>query len=60
MKLLYHGPIDGFGNKNFHKICDGHKNIFTLVLRETNIVFGTFTELEWNINDFSKEGKIYI
>ena len=48
MELIFQGTTDGFDSQNFHKKCDGKKNTVVLVKTETNIIFGGFTELEWN------------
>ena len=49
MVLLYQASIDGFEAENFHKKCDGKNFTVTLVLTETNIMFGGFTELTWDV-----------
>ena len=55
-ELLYQASIDGFGPYNFHKKCDGKKNIIVLVITDNNRIFGGFTELEWDNYSGYKEG----
>ena len=56
MKLLFQGSTDGFDSTIFHKKCDDKKNTVILVITETNIIFGGFTELEWNPKNSFIEG----
>ena len=55
-ELLYQASIDGFGEDNFHKKCDGIKNTIVLIITDKNRIFGGFTELEWDNYSGYKEG----
>jgi hypothetical protein len=47
--LVYRGSEDGFGAKNFHKLCDGVAKTLTLIrAKETSYIFGGYTEKAWD------------
>ncbi len=47
--LLYRGTRDGFGSRDFHLKCDGHKNTLTIVkAKESKFIFGGFTAVNWD------------
>ena len=56
IKLLYQGSRDGFDNNIFHEKCDGNNFTVTLFVTEENIIFGGFTELDWDKNGDILEG----
>ena len=56
MKLLYQASTDGFETEIFHKKCGGKRYTVTLVVIETNIIIGGFTELEWHSRNSLIEG----
>jgi hypothetical protein len=45
--LLYRGSRDGFGGKEFHRRCDGHKNTLSIILTTQGFIFGGYTPVEW-------------
>jgi hypothetical protein len=46
-RLIYRGTRDGFGGKDFHRHCDGHKHTLTVILTKHGYVFGGYTPIEW-------------
>ena len=54
--LLYRGTRDGFGSRDFHSKCDGHKNTLTVCkAKQSKFIFGGYTTADWKIsNDFWK------
>jgi hypothetical protein len=50
-KLLWRGSRDGFGAREFHARCDGHRNTLTVVQDIEGFAFGGFTPLEWDSAD---------
>jgi hypothetical protein len=55
ISLLWRGNRDGFGASEFHRRCDGHANILTVILDTKGNVFGGFTPVEWESREYSKE-----
>jgi hypothetical protein len=47
-RLLYRGTRDGFKASDFHKKCDGHSNILSVILTTMDFVFGGFTPVTWD------------
>jgi uncharacterized coiled-coil protein SlyX len=45
--LLWRGTRDGFGEKEFHKRCNGHANTLTMILDTGGSIFGGFTPVKW-------------
>jgi hypothetical protein len=45
--LLWRGSRDGFGARDFHGRCDGHRNTLTVILDTHGNVFGGFTPVAW-------------
>jgi hypothetical protein len=45
--LLWRGSRDGFGCREFHRLCDQHQNTLTIVLDTAGNIFGGFTPLKW-------------
>jgi hypothetical protein len=45
LRLLYRGSRDGFGASDFHRLCDGHKGILTVIQSSEDYVFGGYTSL---------------
>jgi hypothetical protein len=45
--LLWRGSRDGFGAKEFHRLCDGRANTLTLIADTDGNVFGGFTPVKW-------------
>jgi uncharacterized coiled-coil protein SlyX len=46
--LLWRGSRDGFGARDFHSRCDGHRNTLTLILDVGGSIFGGFTPVAWD------------
>ena len=46
--LLYRGTMDGDNAKNFHEKCDNKGPTLTLCLEKNGIIFGGYTEAEWD------------
>jgi len=46
--LLYRGTRDGDRAKNFHEKCDNKGPTLTLCREENGIIFGGYTETEWD------------
>ena len=50
--LLYRGSRDGFGAKDFHRKCDGHKNTLTIIkAKASSNIFGGFTSASWDCSN---------
>jgi hypothetical protein len=45
--LLWHGNLDGFGGKRFHRRCDGHANTLIVLLDTEGNTFGGLARVEW-------------
>jgi hypothetical protein len=45
--LLWRGSRDGFGVREFHGRCDGHRNTLVLIEETEGNIFGGFTPLAW-------------
>jgi hypothetical protein len=45
--LLWQGSRDGFKATEFHRRCDGHADILTVILDTKGNIFGGFTPVEW-------------
>jgi hypothetical protein len=45
--LLWRGGRDGFRANDFHRHCDGHANILTLISDTNGNIFGGVTPVEW-------------
>jgi hypothetical protein len=53
--LLYRGIRDGFGSRDFHSKCDGHKNTLTVCkAKGSKFIFGGFTTADWKSSDYRK------
>jgi len=51
-RLLYRGSRDGFGAKDFHRKCDGHKNTLTIIKpKATSNIFGGYTSTSWDCSN---------
>jgi hypothetical protein len=46
--LLYRGSRDGFGTKDFHRVCDGHSRTLVLIQTPEDYRFGGFTVCVWD------------
>jgi hypothetical protein len=46
-EILWRGSRDGFWARKFHRHCDGHSNILTVILDSGGNIFGGFTPLQW-------------
>ena len=57
MELLYQGSIEGFDVEKFHDKCDHIEYTLTLVVTETNFIFGVFMELDFEKYDPPAVGK---
>ena len=57
MELLYQGSIEGFDGFKFHDKCERIKYTLTLVVTETNFIFGVFMELDFEKYDPPAVGK---
>jgi hypothetical protein len=51
---LLQGSRDRFTAGQFHRCCDGHANTLTLIADTDGNVFGGFTPVEWESNDYWK------
>jgi hypothetical protein len=45
--LLWRGSRDGYGGRDFHNRCDGHKNTLMIIEDVDGNVFGGYTPVEW-------------
>jgi len=50
-KLLYSGHKDGYTPQAFHKKCDGKSNTLTVILSNSNKIFGGFIDKPWNSSE---------
>jgi len=51
LKLLWKGTVDGFGASTFHNKCNNQGTTVTVVLSESNFIFGGFTTKSWAGNN---------
>jgi hypothetical protein len=45
--FLWRGSRDGFGAKEFHRLCDGRANTLSVILDTEGTIFGGFAPVEW-------------
>jgi hypothetical protein len=50
--LLWGGSRDGFGARDFHRRCDGHPNTLTVILDTNGNIFGGFTPMKWESDNW--------
>ena len=50
--LLYQGSRDGFAASDFHSRCDGKPNTLTIVKSSSGNIFGGYTTISWESNDY--------
>jgi hypothetical protein len=56
--LLWRGSRDCFHALTFHRRCDGHANTLTVILNTNRNIFGEFTPVEWESQEWNwKTGK---
>ena len=48
LELIYRGTRDGFTAAEFHRLCDGKPNTFTIVRDPTGSIFGGFADIPWS------------
>jgi hypothetical protein len=47
ISLLWRSSRDSFKARDFHRRCDGHANILTMILDTKGNIFGGFTPVKW-------------
>jgi hypothetical protein len=52
-ELLWRSSRDGFGASEFHRRCDGHANMLTVILDTNWNIFGGFTPVEWESREWN-------
>ncbi|TNV79849.1 hypothetical protein FGO68_gene11773 [Halteria grandinella] len=52
--LIYRATRDGFGGKDFHRICDNKGPSLTIVLTTTDFVIGGYTSEHWDCSNKCK------
>jgi hypothetical protein len=63
-RLLYRGSRDGFGCRDFHRLCDNRAGTVTVIQSDGGFVFGGYTPVAWRssgswINDNSMKSFLF-
>jgi hypothetical protein len=54
-KLIYRASRDGFGARDFHRLCDNHERTITLIRSSDNFIFGGYASQVWDTSNSWKK-----